>query len=100
MYQGLRSNIRDAVLMKELQMKNSQRQLGIFETPFLLVVLSMLPCLASVAGLEAQDDVEENLIERLEGTIPYDEIRLKPMMIPPRLFSWNCWTYRGGVHRN
>ena len=63
--------------MKERHMKKSQRQLGILEPSFLLVLLSIFPCLILVAGLEAQDDVEENLIERLEGTIPYDEITVK-----------------------
>ena len=62
----------DAVLMKERQMKNSQRQLRSLETSCLLHVLLLMSCLVLVSRLEAQDDVEENLIERLDGTIPYD----------------------------
>lgn len=63
--------------MKELQMKNSQRQLRSLETSCLLHVLLLMSCLVLVSRLEAQDDVEENLIERLESTIPYDEITVK-----------------------
>lgn len=77
MCQVLCSKSLDAVLMKELQMKNSQRQLRSFETSCLLHVLLLMSCLVLVSRLEAQDDVEENLIERLEGTIPYDEITVK-----------------------
>ena len=77
MCQVLCSKSLDAVLMKELQMKNCQRQLRSFKTSCLLHVLLLMSCLVLVSRLEAQDDVEENLIERLEGTIPYDEITVK-----------------------
>jgi len=46
-------------------------------TVWTLFVLALTTCLSADLEVKAQDDVEENLIERLEGTIPYDEITVK-----------------------
>lgn len=46
-------------------------------TVLMLCVLVATTSLTANVDLKAQDDVEENLIERLEGTIPYDEITVK-----------------------
>ncbi|MBH57074.1 MAG: hypothetical protein CMJ82_07810, partial [Planctomycetaceae bacterium] len=46
-------------------------------TVLMLFALVATTSLTANVDLKAQDDVEENLIERLEGTIPYDEITVK-----------------------
>ena len=46
-------------------------------TVLMLCVFVATTSLTANVDLKAQDDVEENLIERLEGTIPYDEITVK-----------------------
>lgn len=61
--------------MKERQMKDSQTQLQSDWVKYLLYLLML--CSSGFSSLQAQDEVEENLIERLEGTIPYDEITVK-----------------------
>ena len=58
-------------------MKDSQTQLHESWIKHLLYLLMPILCLTYVHSLQAQDEVEENLIERLEATIPYDEIRVK-----------------------
>lgn len=63
--------------MRKQQMNNRQKNFLPSWRWSTAVRTALLLCFGMYIPLQGQDDIEENLIERLEGTIPYDEITVK-----------------------
>ena len=63
--------------MKDQHMKKRGASHSLVVAVCMFFALAMTTCLSVTSNVKAQDDLEENLIERLEATIPYDEITVK-----------------------
>ena len=63
--------------MKDQHMKKRGASHSLVVAVCMFFALAMTTCLSVTSDVKAQDDLEENLIERLEATIPYDEITVK-----------------------